>query len=293
MTTTEAFPQIVEEGGVLSGPFRRPRNLEGDQPGSIHNDDVAQKLGFRGGTVAGSFHMEQFPPVLLRAFGPRWFERGNLSCYFRSATMDGEPVRTFARVPASSADARIDVWMEKEDGTQVLEGTAACGAPAETSLLRRKLEEPRDAGELRILASFTPGDALPSRPATLTAAEASRRLAVITEPLDWYAGPSPWGGAIANPGMVVHLLYHAQPLAGARRAVGLFGAIEIEHVNGPVFVDHAYETSGRIVSLGATPKTEYVWYETQLHEPAGGTHVATMLMMLRFMKASSPLWSES
>ena len=148
--TTDVTSEIIERSGVLIGPLRTPRNLEGRDPSSIHNDETARKLGFRGGTVAGSFHMEQFPPILLRAFGERWFERGGLSCYFRNATTDGEAVRTLAQPPASdAADAQINVWMERDDGTQVLEGTASVGAPAEPSLLRRKLAEPREAGELR------------------------------------------------------------------------------------------------------------------------------------------------
>jgi hypothetical protein len=44
------------------------------------------------------------------------------------------------------------------------------------------------------------------------------------------------------------------------------------------------------VAVGQTPKTEYLWYETVMREDA--KDVASMLMMLRFMKASSLLWAE-
>ena len=37
-------------------------------PGSLHDDATATRLGFRGGTVAGSIHLELFPPLLLKAF---------------------------------------------------------------------------------------------------------------------------------------------------------------------------------------------------------------------------------
>ena len=79
MTTTHPEAEITERDGTLVGPYRRPRNLSINVRGSIHDDATAQKLGFRGGTVAGSIHMEQFPPVLVRAFGQRWFETGSLS----------------------------------------------------------------------------------------------------------------------------------------------------------------------------------------------------------------------
>jgi len=294
MTAEVTTGEIVERNGVLIGPYRRPRNLAINQRGSIHDDATAQKLGFRGGTVAGSIHMEQFPPLLLRAFGERWFETGSLSAYFRNATVDNEAVRPLAQAPAPGAtDAQINVWMERDDGTQVLEGTASVGSPAEPSMLRRKLAEPRERGELRILSELNVGDELPPVPVRLTRAEAAPRLGAITEPLDWYTGDSPWGGAIVNPGLVVHLMVQAQATMRTRaHAVGLYGAIEVRHLRGPVFAEHDYDVSGQILALGDTPKTEYLWYETTMREP-GGADVASMLMMLRFMKGSSKLWSEA
>ncbi len=296
MTTAHTSSEIVERDGVLVGPLRQPQNLAANVAGSIHDDSQAQKLGFRGGTVAGSIHMEQFPPVLLRAFGERWFETGSLSCYFRNATMDRERVRAFAsfdRLRMSGMDdVQVNVWMEREDGMRVLEGTASVGSPAEPSMLRRKVAEPREAGEQRILGHLEIGDA--GAPVTVNLArerEAKPRLDAITEPLEWYTGASPWGGPVVNPGLLVHMMVQVQRrMALPADAVGLYGAIEVRHVAGPVFADRDYEVSGRVVAVGQTPKTEYLWYETTMRE--GAKDVASMLMMLRFMKASSPLWAE-
>ena len=159
MTSETTQEGIIEQNGVLIGPYRAPRNLAATVRGSIHDDATAQKLGFRGGTVAGSIHMEQFPPVLLAAFGQRWFETGSLSCYFRNATRGDEAVRVLVQKPTGGAvDTQVNVWMERDDGTQVLEGTASVGKPAEPSMLARKLAEPRDAGEMRMLGHLSPGD---------------------------------------------------------------------------------------------------------------------------------------
>jgi hypothetical protein len=302
MTTEPATTEITEQNDMLIGPYRRPRNLESKDPRSIHNDETARKLGFRGGTIAGSFHMEQFPPLLLRAFGERWFERGSLSCYFRNATMDNEAVRAMVQTPPASTrgagvqsaegDVQVNVSMERDDGMQVLEGTASAGSPAEPSMLRRKLTEPREAGELRILSKLAPGDDLGTVTTRLTSEIAAPRLSVCTEPLPWYSGASPWGGAICNPGMTVTLMFNARQPRAQGDIVGLFGAIEVAQINGPLFVDRDYDVSGKIVALGTTPKTEYAWYETVAREPGSGNDVASMLMMLRFMKASSALWAE-
>ena len=291
MTTTHREAEISERDGVLIGPYRRPRNLSINVRGSIHDDATAQKLGFRGGTVAGSIHMEQFPPVLVRAFGERWFETGSLSTYFRNATMDGEAVRAYAKTPPRDArDAQIDVWMERDDGMRVLEGTASVGDPAEASMLRRKLAESREAGEQRILGGLQPGE-LGAVPVRLKPEDARPRLEVITEPLDWYTGRSPWGGSIVNPGLVVHMMVAVQRrMRLPADAVGLYGAIEVRHLAGPVFAEREYEVSGTILAIGQTPKTEYLWYETLMRDPSDKRGVASMLMMLRYMKASSPHW---
>lgn len=288
--------EIDLRDGVLVGPLRRSVNNAREVRGSIHDDATATKLGFRGGTVAGSIHLELFPPLLIRAFGRRWFEHGTLSMYFLNATTDREAVRAFVKEPPhDAADSQVAVWIERDDGMRVGEGTASVGNPAEpTALLARPLDK-YPAGPMRILAAITPGDRFESRDVTLAKAINAQRMKVVTEPLDWYAANSPWGGAIATPATMVHLLY-AEPIATLRRkigaAVGLFGAIEIRNVNGPVMVDRPYRVGGHIVALGQSPKTEYMWFETALDDQ-DGTRVAEMRMLLRFMKASSPLYQSN
>ncbi len=294
MTVDATRDDITESDGMLVGPYRRPRNVWNEVRGSIHDDATARDLGFRGGTVPGSVHMEQFPPLLLRAFGQQWFETGGLSCYFRNATVDDEAVRGMVGIPQPNVtDQQVDVRMEKDDGMLVLEGTASVGSPAEPSMLRRKVEEDRRPGELRILAHLAAGKWLPPVPTRLTRELADRRRGVLTEPLSWYDGDSPWGGAIAYPGLMVDAMRAAERgLELRNRAVGLYGAIEVRHLHGPVFIEHDYEASGRVLAVGETPKSELVWYESVLREPQGGREVASMIMMMRFMKASSPLWQD-
>src|SRR5947209_1278574 len=133
---------ITVRDGVIEGPVRAPVNAAAQQAGSIHDDATASKLGFRGGTVAGSIHMDQFPPVLIEAFGQRWFERGSLSLYFLNATTGGEPVKAFASTPTPGAtDEQVGVWMERDpEGMKVADGTASVGDPAlPTELERRDL----------------------------------------------------------------------------------------------------------------------------------------------------------
>jgi hypothetical protein len=284
------------------GPQRAPENRGfrpgDDRPappaGSIHDDATAQKLGFRGGTIAGSVHMDQFVPVLVDVLGAAWFESGSLSLTFRHATISGDPVIAMVARPASGPPAQVEARMEQPDGTLVASGTASVGAvdePSHLSVVDLRQAQP---GALRMLADLAVGVPLASHEATISAAGLAERIAAgaLTEPLDWYTGASPWGGPVANPSSVVHLLRNGPHDFGRHvaKAVGLFGAIEIRHHAGPVFLDVAYQVSGRIVALGSSPRTEYVWYDTAAHD-TDGRLVATMRMQLRWMTASSPLYA--
>jgi hypothetical protein len=154
---------------------------------------------------------------------------------------------------------------------------------------------PTDPGRLRILAGVRPGVTRLDRRARADSARVASRLArdPDLDPLGWYAGASPWGAPVASPSALVQLLRNRGtefgPHIGA--AVGLFGAIEIRHLAGPVFLDRDYHVQGEVVAVGESPKTEYAWYDTRAYD-GSGTAVASMRMQLRWLKASSPLYAE-
>lgn len=64
----------------ICGPPRRPRQMLVDQVSSghasIHDDAVAEKLGFRAGPIEGPTHFSQFAPLCAYLWGQTWFERG-------------------------------------------------------------------------------------------------------------------------------------------------------------------------------------------------------------------------
>lgn len=291
------FAVTAREDGVFAGPLREPRNLEQEIKGSIHDDAMAVKLGLRGGTVAGSLHMEQFMPLLTHLFGRRWWQTGGLSLYFRYATTDRERVQCFARKPepdpATHDDSRAEVWIDHENGERVAEGTASVGMPDPASPLRLRVQRVPVPKDLRILSDLVVGRESASVPTKATWERLERRLCVIVEPLLDYGRGSEWGGPIAPPSLIVDAMTTVQQelLPPEKKyGVGLWGAIEIQHLRGPVFVERDYEVRARVLAVSETPKTEYLWYEGTLSDPKSGDDIAGMLMMLRFMKASHPAW---
>jgi hypothetical protein len=275
---------------ALVGPVRHSVNGSADARGSIHDDATATRLGLRGGTVAGNIHMELFPPLAMHAWGDRWLETGSLSLYFKNATTDREPVRAFMGLPQPGAqDSQVRAWIERTDGMLVAEGTIGVGRPSEPSALSARDLSAYDSGDYEILRNVKPGDTIPRLRSVYTEQQQTERFPVITELIGEYQGPTRWGGPVISMAGMTNLLWgppteFLRPRIG--KSVGLFGAIEIAFVHGPALVGREYQVSGSILARGQSPKTEYFWFDTQAEDDAGRV-VATMRMLLRFMKNSA------
>lgn len=282
------MPEIIE------GPLWAARNQSADAgSGSIHDDDTAQELGFRGGTVAGDVHMNQFVPVLLKIYGPSWFEKGNLSLLFKNPTTDREVVQVFAEKPEGTDQCRV--WMEREDGLLVCEGTAALGDHSRSVLRARDLRG-CDPAELKILNKLHPGLSLGTYEVTTNPEKQFERYdaELISDPLTWYRQNegSPFGELLAAPVTLIQYLYGypiqaLMPLVG--ESVGLFSAIEIGFEHGPFLFDRNYRIESEVLDVGQSPQTEFVWYDSVAYDDREQV-VARMRMQSRVMKSSSPAY---
>ena len=74
----------MSESAIYS-EFRKPRQLLGSQEYdghlSIHDDQMAEDLGFAGAPIEGPTHFSQFVHLLEEQFGVTWFERGCISAH--------------------------------------------------------------------------------------------------------------------------------------------------------------------------------------------------------------------
>ena len=284
---------------MITGPFRESRNAANTTDGGMHHDDTARANGFRGGAVAGSIHLDLFPPRLIEAFGPAWYDRGSLSIGYVNHTIDREPVRA-SLGDDDDGTGQVRAWVERSDGLLVAEGTASVGTPAAgvVSALRARDLSTFSTTSPVLLAGVAAGDALGPTVVHVDGGRQQRLLedALCTEPLDWYSGSSPWGGPIALPQHVVHSLFrvgedHCNAAVAANGgALGMFGAIEIENLDGPLLLDRDYTVAGRIVAVGDSPKTEYAWFELTASDD-GDRAVTRLFMQLRFVKSSSPAFA--
>lgn len=286
---------------LVSTGVKNPRNFSPRAHGTIHDDEVANKLGFRGGAIAGSIHLDQFGPALVETFGQQWFETGSLGLYFLHPLLDKEPVEGTIDAGGSAlplAGSRCAVHMVTPDGTAVAEGTASVGDVASPSPVTTRDRRPCDPASLRMLSRTTIGMALPPVVESPYMGDQRERITngIMTAPLDWYTGESPWGGAICSPLTISRIMTSSvmQPLEKLiGRAVGLYGALELRHVDGPLYLDEDYVVSGVLTHVSETPKTEVAWCDVQACRASDPEKVvATFTVMTRLLKASSPLYDE-
>jgi len=282
----------IKEGYVYGG-WREPRNLWRNLKTSIHDDSTAHKVGMRGGTIPGTIHLSLFPPVMLKVFGDKWFEKGSLSLYYTFATTDREKVRAvIAQPPEGATDIQLEAKIDMADGKIVAKGTVSIGEPKELSYLQSLDLKNSDPEELRILSDFKTGYEFKSRDLLITQEQVDKGLSAITDHLDYYKGKSPWGCGILSPTSMNRVMALGAELTATStlNAVAFYGATEIQNVNGPVKVGVPYKVHGKLICVGASPKTEYFWYDSILEEKESGKQVAKMRHMNRFMKASSHLY---
>ncbi|MFO1134685.1 MAG: hypothetical protein U1E30_05850 [Rhodoblastus sp.] len=295
---------------VICGPLRSPRQMLGEQEygghASIHDDSMAEKLGFRAGPIEGPTHFSLFPPLLERIWGRDWYERGCISAHYQNMVVEGEEVRAFAEMPAPGA-TRTKVWAQKADGTPVLEASASIGPDHGETLLEARLKGLRPPERLVILADLRVGmkgaedervrmDADQNMGA-LYPFSLSQKLAVITETSPWYSSSAnPWGRPIVPLEMVSVLAEYSSakarfPVKGP--AVGLFADQEIRMIDGPLFVGEDYVIRREIAALSESKRTESYWVRSRIYDRTGTRQVAEMLLNHATLKHSYAGYAEA
>ena len=109
-----------------------------DSNNAIHNDDIAQKLGFAGGLVPGVTVYGYLLRPLVDFFGEQFLEKGNISARFRRPVYEGENVSVEARVTDEKADStETGVTLTNSEGETC--AVAKANFPAEEREVDRPL----------------------------------------------------------------------------------------------------------------------------------------------------------
>jgi hypothetical protein len=307
----QIFETVIEDDGqTLAGSFRSPRNMLSEQAygghASIHDDETAQKLGFKSATIEGPTHFSQFVPLAHRIWGDRWLSEGCISASYKAACHEGEQVKAFMAKP-EAGETQVAIWMTRSDGTEILRGTASVGLNNPPSALELKLAALPEVDPFRvILKDVVPGVTRKREPVRLgfdTVMGAlypfslRRKLTLISEPSPLYVpgAETAWGGPIIPFEMVSVLLHHladTDPWLGAEATIDLFVDQEIRMVAGPLLVDEDYEIERQVVALSGSRRTESTWIRTNVFRLGGSDILATMLINIASFKDSYPGYDE-
>jgi len=298
---------IQDTGTELIGPLRIPRQMlaaqKYDDHTSIHDNETAKKFGFKGGTIEGPTHFSQFAPLCVALWGPQWLAQGTLSAHYRNACFEGDKVRALVTKPQDGG-THTTIRMEREDGTEILRGTAAMGGSNPPSALEQRISELTPPQTPVILRDVSVGMRTKRIPVRMDADQnmgalypfsLTQKLQAITETSLWYsaegATSSPWKRAIIPVEMVSVLLNYSSDAAGfpvRKPVVGLFADQEIRMHRGPLLVGQAYEMDREVVALSGSRRTESLWIRTRVFAPGSEEVLATMLLNAAYMKDSFP-----
>ena len=289
-------------GKMLSGPWRKPVQMLQEQTysggKSLHDDGLAERLGFAAGPIEGPTHFSQFVPLLETLWGQDWFERGCFSAHFQTMVFEGESVRAHVE---QVSETRALCRAEKEDGTPVLQASATLGPDHGETLLEARRAKLRPSGELVILADMktgmtgTDGELAHMHPdqhmGDLYPFSLSDKLEAITEPHAYYSQAANGWGAPIVPLEMVSVLGNYTGMSNwpvKRPSIGLFADLEIRMIYGPLLVGQTYKLTREIIALSQSRRAENYWVRTSFFDESGKTLKAEMMLNHGVLKASYP-----
>lgn len=296
--------------GTLVGPWRSPRNMltaqSYDGHKSIHDDDTASSLGFRGGTIEGPTHFSLLAPLGVHIWGQAFLARGCISAHYRAPCFEGEETQAQVRLNGASLIGEVQVL--KRDGVEVLRGTLSLGPDHGQTALEQRLTQLEPLQDRRILADIVLGAKTPRRRVVMEFTQnmgalypfsLSEKLQSITEVSPAYdpaiALGAPWRRAIIPFEMISVLCQYTvadEPIPVRTPVVGLFADQEIRLIDGPLYVGEPYEIERTMIAMSGSRRTESLWMRTAVFREGTDELVATLLLNQAYLKASFPGYPE-
>lgn len=247
-------------------------NLSADATGSIHDDEQAKSLGFKGALVGGSVLCSFFESTFVQLFGKQWYERGFFKTSFIAPVYEVDEFRVVATemAPLATDERLVEIGLEKRDGDRATAGYAGLALPG-NSVAPWDRETARDLHDT--------GDPLPDQPigtvltprvvAPQVSSSAARRTASKNN-LEWYESTSPWGGPIVPSFMYIFLDSMVErtgtpaPRQGMRPSgPGMNGTFQLR-MFAPMMAGERYNLQATLVEKGFSGRTAFRTLENSI-----------------------------
>lgn len=89
-------------------------NTSSDSRGSIHDDEKAREMGYRGGLVPGVTVLAYMTRLMCESFGPDWATNGSFHGLLRRPVYEADVVTVTGTVTSRAADG-LTVHLEVHD----------------------------------------------------------------------------------------------------------------------------------------------------------------------------------
>jgi hypothetical protein len=259
------------------GPWMRAPNLSAEAVGSIHDDEQAKSLGFKGALIGGSVLCSFFETTLVDLFGRDWYERGFFKQSFIAPIYEVDDFRVVATevTPTETDERLVEIGLEKQSGERGTAGYAGLATPGSMTVPWER-ERAREAPDLGDPMPDQPlGTVLPERTLLPTTSASAARRTASGNDSSWYETSSPWGGAIVPSFMYIFLDPMIerdgprQPRGQMRPATaGMNGTFQLR-MFGPMFCEQRYRLQSKLVEKGFSGRTAFRTLENRIEEESG------------------------
>lgn len=125
------MPAILETGAPIGPLSITPLNSAAASKGSIHDDEKAREMGYRGGFVPGVTVLGYMTRLLRESFGPAALRDSSFSGRLRRPVYEGADVRVEGTITGRLSDeggerVTVELRVLNPDGEVAAVGSAAC-----------------------------------------------------------------------------------------------------------------------------------------------------------------------
>lgn len=238
--------------------------------GSVHDDEVARRLGYKAALVPGAFVYGHMSRLAIEAWGTTWARHGSMSARFRRPVYNGDVLTVEASaVETLGSCARSAVVMRNEEGEEVALGWIGMPAgepetpPALATCPIQPFSEPRPAiaaGGLKV------GTRIGSSERMLTEEDFRISLSAFDERHPLYTDPG-----FVHSGCLIRLAMSDTNRSFVLPSPVVFVAGEAQHF-ALVFPGQRLATSGTITAVYERKGKHY--FESEEYLIADGSTIA-------------------
>lgn len=249
----------------------------------IHDDDVAQALGYKAGFVGGLTLVGVTVGAIDASFGHLWYENGIYSVRHKTPVYEGE-VRVIweEALPDPEDERKITFWLEDREGVRSTPGWAAVGKPGKKPIppWQRHPSQTTEPVADDVVPEMRVGSHRPTFEARVPREEAIKRLNELDNQNWWYRVASPWGDPIISPteiGLTIYQGLRQHPpgeIRPSRLRTPMDAGMDLVTYQ-PLFTDRAYRVKSWLCEKWQTERSLFFCYEYSFADDSGN-NVAVM-----------------